>query len=118
MATKMTNKNALTYVLETYGECIHGKLHELGVAAGVCTPEEPDGQAAAKFIQAIRELNARMGIPERLKGICPEDIPVMAAHAEKEANPLYPVPRLLTQVELEKFYHRIAEEEQHGKQAS
>ncbi|MDY3224612.1 MAG: iron-containing alcohol dehydrogenase [Candidatus Faecousia sp.] len=114
----LANAVIMPYVLEAYGECIHGKLHELGVAAGVCTPEEPDGQAAAKFIQAIRELNARMGIPERLKGICPEDIPVMAAHAEKEANPLYPVPRLLTQVELEKFYHRIAEEEQHGKQAS
>ena len=80
-------------VLESYGPCIHKKLHQLGIAAGVCAPEESDADAAAKFIQAIRNLNARMNIPAHLEGIRESDIPVMAAHAEKEANPLYPVPR-------------------------
>ena len=32
----------------------------------------------------------------------------MAKHAEKEANPLYPVPKLMTRDELEQFYYRIA----------
>ena len=107
----------MPYVLEAYGECAHRKLHELGIAAGVCTPEQSDAQAAADFIHAIRELNTRMGIPEQLEGIRAEDIPVMAAHAEREANPLYPVPRLLTQAELEPFYYRISKAECHGKQA-
>ena len=35
---------------------------------------------------------------------------VMAAHAEKEANPLYPVPRLMTREELEGFYDRVCAE--------
>lgn len=38
-----------------------------------------------------------------------EDIPLLARHAEKEANPLYPVPRLMTQRELEEIYYDIAD---------
>ena len=110
----------LPYVLESYGPCVHKKLHELGIASGVCTPTQSDEQAAAAFIQAIRDLNARMNIPAHLDGIQESDIPVMAAHAEKEANPLYPVPRLMTEEELEGFYRQVAavEDVRHGKRAS
>ena len=116
----LANAVIMPYVLESYGPCIHRKLHELGIAAGVCTPEQSDEQAAAEFIQAIRNLNARMNIPAHLEGIQEADIPVMAAHAEKEANPLYPVPRLMTKEELEGFYRQVAAatENHPGKQAS
>ena len=114
----LANAVLLPYVLESYGSCIHRKLHDLAVPAGVASPQEADAIAAAKFIRAIRQLNARMGIPETLEGIRPEDIPVMAAHAEKEANPLYPVPRLMTREELTFFYEQVAGKECHGQQAS
>lgn len=114
----LANAVLLPYVLESYGSCIHRKLHDLAVAAGVASPQENDAGAAAKFIRAIRQLNARMGIPETLEGIRPEDIPVMAAHAEKEANPLYPVPRLMTREELTFFYEQVTGKECHGQQAS
>lgn len=114
----LANAVLLPYVLESYGSCIHRKLHDLAVAAGVASPQDEDADAAAKFIRAIRQLNARMGIPETLEGIRPEDIPVMAAHAEKEANPLYPVPRLMTREELTFFYEQVAGKECHGQQAS
>lgn len=114
----LANAVLLPYVLENYGSCIHRKLHDLAVAAGVASPQEEDAGAAVKFIRAIRQLNARMGIPETLEGIRPEDIPVMAAHAEKEANPLYPVPRLMTRDELTFFYEQVAGKECHGQQAS
>lgn len=114
----LANAVLLPYVLESYGSCIHRKLHDLAVAAGVASPQEEDAGAAAKFIRAIRQLNARMGIPGTLEGIRPEDIPVMAAHAEKEANPLYPVPRLMTREELTFFYEQVAGKECHGQQAS
>lgn len=58
---------------------------------------------------AIRELNHRMNIPDTLPGIIKEDIPKMAKHAAKEANPLYPVPVLMNAKELEKFYYKIAD---------
>ena len=114
----LANAVLLPYVLESYGSCIHRKLHDLAVAAGIASPQDEDAGAAAKFIRAIRQLNARMGIPETLEGIRPEDIPVMAAHAEKEANPLYPVPRLMTREELTFFYEQVAGKECHGQQAS
>ncbi len=114
----LANAVLLPYVLERYGSCIHRKLHDLAIAAGVANAQESDAGAAAKFIRAIRQLNARMGIPETLEGIRPEDIPVMAAHAEKEANPLYPVPRLMTREELTFFYEQVAGKECHGQQAS
>ncbi|MBD8989849.1 MAG: iron-containing alcohol dehydrogenase [Clostridiales bacterium] len=114
----LANAVLLPYVLESYGSCIHRKLHDLAVAAGIADAQEEDAGAAAKFIRAIRQLNARMGIPGTLEGIRPEDIPVMAAHAEKEANPLYPVPRLMTREELTFFYEQVAGKECHGQQAS
>ena len=50
-----------------------------------------------------------MNIPTTISGINKEDIPELARHAEKEANPLYPVPKLMTAKELEVFYHKIAQ---------
>lgn len=37
------------------------------------------------------------------------DIPELARHAETEANPLYPVPKLMDTGELETIYHKIAD---------
>ena len=51
-----------------------------------------------------------MNIPNIFTEIKKEDIPEMARHAEREANPLYPVPLLMGVKELEKIYYRISEE--------
>ena len=36
-----------------------------------------------------------MQIPTAIKGIKDEDLPILVKRAFKEANPLYPVPRLM-----------------------
>ena len=82
----------MPHILETYGKSVHKKLHRLGIAAGVCSENDSHKDGALKFIEAIKKLNKKTGIPDKIKGIKKEDIPVMARHAEKEANPLYPVP--------------------------
>ncbi len=105
----LANAVIMPWVLEAYGESVHRKLHELGVAAGVCTAADSHKAGAEKFIRAIREMNARMGIPQRLTGICREDIPALARHAEREANPLYPVPKMMTAAELETLFHQTAD---------
>ncbi|MBQ7858469.1 MAG: iron-containing alcohol dehydrogenase [Oscillospiraceae bacterium] len=105
----LANAVIMPYVLEAYGKCAHKKLRDLALAAGVAREEDSPEAAANAFIRAIRELNAAMGIPRTLKGIRAGDIPTMARHAQKEANPLYPVPRLMTQKELEGFYHQITD---------
>lgn len=105
----LANAVIMPYVLESYGTCIHKKLHRLAMAAGVSTAEDSPAVGAAKFISAIKELNARMQIPEQLSGIQKQDIEALAKHAAKEANPLYPVPKLMTKHELAAFYEQIAQ---------
>ena len=105
----MANAVLLPLGLEIYGKSVYKKLHELAMAAGLAKAEDSDEYAAKLFIDAVRALNRRMGIPERLSGIRRKDIPVMAAHADKEANPLYPVPVLMNAEELAIFYEAVAD---------
>ena len=105
----LANAVLMPIVLEDYGAAAHKKLHQLGIAAGVASEQDSHEVGAEKFIRAIRNLNQRMDIPKRLTGIQKKDIPAMAKHAAKEANPLYPVPKLMTAKELERFYYRVAD---------
>lgn len=105
----LANAVIMPCVLEFYGESIYKKLYELGIAAGICSTSDDAPNGARKFINAIKALNSKMKIPEKLSGIKTEDISIMAAHAEKEANPLYPVPKLMTKKELEEIYIQLAE---------
>ena len=76
---------------------------------GVANENDSAEVGANKFIEAIRELNRRMDIPEKLSGIIKEDISQMAEYAAKEANPIYPVPKLMDKKELEQFYYKVAD---------
>ena len=67
-----------------------------------------DKRAAEEFITFIEELNARMGIPKKLP-VAVGDIPELARHADKEANPLYPVPALMDAKQLQAIYFDIKE---------
>jgi len=103
----LANAVLMPIVLEDYGKAVHKKLCELGVAAGVCSEGDDPGEGAAKFIRSIYELNERMNIPTTLEGIKEEDISEMARHAAKEANPLYPVPVLMSDAELGRLYRKV-----------
>ena len=105
----LANTVLMPIVLESYGRKSYKKLHELGVAAGVADVKDSHKAGAEKFIASIRKLNQNMNIPKTLSGILKEDIPKMAAHADKEANPLYPVPKLMNKKQLEKFYYAVAD---------
>ena len=48
-----------------------------------------------------------MEIPNKVTGILDKDIPIMVERADKEANPLYPVPRLMDKNELSGIYKLI-----------
>ena len=108
VAHGLANAVIMPYVLEAYGKSAHKKLHRLAVAAGVATEADSHAEGAEKFIAAIRAMNADMGIPETIPEVLGEDIPVLAAHAAKEGNPLYPVPKLMNADELMPIYRAIA----------
>lgn len=105
----LANAVVMPYVLEAYGTSAHKKLHELGVAAKVCRAEDSHAEGAARFIEAIRRLNDNMNIPRKLSGIEPADIEHLSHIAEREANPLYPVPKIMTAEELAKLYEQVAD---------
>lgn len=104
----LANSVLLPFVLEEYGAVIHKKLKRLAVAAGLCDRNTPDEVAAKAFIQAIKDMKQRFNIGDKLP-IKEDDIPKLAKYADKEANPLYPVPVLMDAKELEKFYYMIME---------
>ena len=106
----LANAVILPMMLEAYGEKIHKKLARLAVAAGLADPDTPDYDAAKRFIQAIKDMKKRFGIGDHIPQIRETDIPKLAHYADKEANPLYPVPVLMNASELEPFYYRLMED--------
>lgn len=89
----LANAVLLAPVLDCYGESAERRLSQLASAAGL----EFDGEEAGArlFIAGIRGLNRRMAVPEKFSQLRKEDIPALAAHAAREANPFYPVPKLM-----------------------
>ena len=101
------NAVLLPIVLEAYGKTIHKKLHRLAVEAGVAEADTPHDEAAKNFIEAIKDMKKRFQIGDTISEIHEEDIPRLSHYADKEANPLYPVPVLMNAGELEQFYYRL-----------
>ena len=106
----LANAILLPFVLEAYGPAIHQKLSELAVAAGLSDENTPKEEAAGRFIDAIKAMKKRFKIGDTVSALRKEDIPKLARYADKEANPLYPVPVLMNAKELESFYRLLMEE--------
>lgn len=107
----------LPQVMKAYGGAVYKKLAELADVCGIgaISSEEAlsggisseevlsDGDKASAdvcknkaeaFIGWIEDANKKMGIPKSFDCIKENDIPTIAKWADKEANPLYPVPKI------------------------
>lgn len=103
----LANAVILPMVLETYCDSITHKLRNLSLAAGLCDKQEDDKTAARMFIDAVKDMKKRFGIGDYIPEIQETDIPELSHYADKEANPLYPVPVLMDASELETLYYRL-----------
>ena len=83
------------------------KLAKLAKISGIALQEDDRKTASNKFIEYIEELNKYFNIPTTIKDLKEEDINALAKHAEKEGNPLYPVPKLLSKEELKEIYFEL-----------
>lgn len=101
------NALILPIMLEEYGSKIYKKLAYLARESGAITLEASDHVVAQLFISKIKEMNVRFGIGTTIKEIQTEDIPTLAAYANKEARPLYPTPVLYSNKKLEEIYKKI-----------
>ena len=102
----LANAVILPHVLDDYGRSVFKPLAELADLIGL--PGKTMEHKAKAFIRAIRKLNALMGIPATIGEIVEEDIPDLALHAFREANPTYPVPRIFSREDFTSVYHRLA----------
>lgn len=108
------NAIILPYVLEYYGKTAYARLADLADLVGI--KGETVEEKGKNFILAIRELNNYMNIPDNVNeikniaakgGIQDADIPTMVDRAFAEANPLYPVPKIMSKEDFTKMYYTI-----------
>lgn len=110
VAHGLANAVLLPHILRAYGANATKSLAELAKAVGLASANMSNDEAAELLISHIEGMNQRMQIPSTLGCVRRSDIPEMAKLADKEANPLYPVPVLWDAKELEALYELVCEE--------
>jgi alcohol dehydrogenase len=104
----LANAVILPHVLEYYGDAARERLAQLAREAGVVVRSLNDEATARAFVRHIRSMNEALGIPRFITGIRKEDVPAMVDRAFREANPLYPVPRVFTRQQFTELYEIIS----------
>jgi alcohol dehydrogenase class IV len=105
----LANAVILPYVLEWYGESAHKTLSELADMIHITDKDDTIEVKSKKFIEEIKRMNKSMDIPDKIKGIEDSDIPKLAKQAMSEANPLYPVPKIMLIQDFISIYEMIKE---------
>ncbi len=101
----LANAVILPIVMEDFGPAIYPRLARLAELTGV--QGDSEAERAQGFIREIRRMNRDMGIPDHFDHIRDEDIPQMIRWALAEANPVYPVPVLWNEEQMEKTIRRV-----------
>ena len=105
----LANAVLLPFVLEAYGKSAEKKLAKLAYHIHLVSEITPQEDAAKAFIQMIKDMKQKLNIGDTIEGIKEEDIKKLSKYADKEANPLYPVPKLMNAKELQQFYYKVME---------
>lgn len=103
----LANAIILPYVLEFSRKDAEKKLAALAEAGGIGKKSESDEALSLRFIEKIKTMNKNMGIPNYIKELKEEDIPLIAKRAIKEAHPDYPVPTIMTREECEALVRNL-----------
>lgn len=101
----LANAIILPYILDFFGKSAYKPLARLADFVGIAGNSEEE--KAKAFIQAIKDMNAYMGIPKTIDQIRTEDIPVMVERACKEAHPLYPVPKFMDKAQMTEMFYTL-----------
>jgi alcohol dehydrogenase class IV len=106
----LANAITLPYVLDFIKDAPYAekRLAELAVAIGAGTVGGPRAALAQRFVDRVRELNRKIGIPEKMATLKAEDIPAIARAAMIEANRDYPVPKTMKLGQAEALLRRMA----------
>lgn len=103
----LANAIILPYVLKAYGKSIYKKMSKIYEYVGFKDLKNKKDRTNF-LIKYIENLNKKMNIENNLMNVIKiSDIPSLAKHAYKESYPLYPVPKMFTQKEIENIYKII-----------
>ncbi|BDX06305.1 alcohol dehydrogenase [Planctobacterium marinum] len=91
----LANAIVLPKVLDYSLPAASERLAQLAKATGLGGESDDEQALARKFVDSVKELNQKIGIPITLDKLKQEDIPAIAKGALKEAHYLYPVPRYM-----------------------
>ncbi len=94
----------LPHVLRQFGPAVQKKLAEL---ADVCGMTGTESEKAEAFIRWIEEMKKKMNIPAGIDRIQEQDIQKIIRWADREANPLYPVPVVWDEKDFRKLINTI-----------
>lgn len=103
----LANAVILPYVLQAYGKNITNKLAEIYDIVSLNIGAESQDEKAQALINKINAMNLAMNIPGKIDAIKDEDLEIMVQRALAEANPLYPVPKIMNAQELLALYQQI-----------
>lgn len=104
----LANAVILPHVLRHYGKKDEKSLARLAEAISIAKSGASVHENALAFIHWVETMNATMGIPPTFSHLIqPADLPILSSRADKEANPLYPVPKELSRKELEAILKEI-----------
>ena len=105
----LANAVLLPFVLEAYGKKAEKKLAKLAYHIHLVSEITPQEEAAKAFIEMVKDMKKKLNIGDTIEGIKEADISKLSKYADKEANPLYPVPKLMNAKELRQFYYKVME---------
>lgn len=97
----LANAIMLPLVLKFSRPAITERLALLALRAKVGNEDDSSEELAQKFLDAVDQLNADLGIPTTLAALKESDIPALAKAACWEAHTGYPVPRYMSQQQCE-----------------
>ncbi len=106
----LANAVILPYVLTEYGNTITNQLASLSYYCNFVDNTTSKEIAATIFLDKLKQLEKQLSIPTKISQLKQEDIESLAKTADKEANPLYPVPLLMDNKELENIYKQLLEQ--------
>lgn len=100
----------LPALLEWYGEAAVPRLAELAEVIGVAEPGVTDTVKARAFIKAVYALRRSLGLAETLPLLSDEEVRTVCHRAVREANPLYPEPRMMSEQQCRCFVRLLMQQ--------
>lgn len=101
------NAIIMPHVLKYYGKSIERKLAKLSDHIHLTEPTVSNKMKSKAFIDWIESLNQAMMIPNQIEITNKLELEAMVDKAYKEANPLYPVPKILKKMDFRVLYNAI-----------